>query len=383
METNGWRRYNIPDIVAGRYEKPEIPQKQGMEIKGMVRRLILNKPVEKSKVVIFTWASGFYEETETNGDGHFSFKGIEYQDSMKFIIQALNRKGSDRVELFVDVDSFPKASALPLYSPTKAIQGENAKQLTDYLAKADKKYLIENGMRVINLPEVVVTARAKVREDYNFSFYMPRQSSEVMTSEQFEAFSPSRVSEILYHFPGIRLQEDESGRLKVIIERMSLRMTAPEYNFASLIIDDMKIDDYDIDNEVEPSNIERIGVLKGTQAMILGGTGSGGAVVITTKRGRFVTDHSPKFNIKMLNPLGYQKPAEFYSPRYDTQEEKNRWNPDMRTTIYWNPNVHILSSGEASFDFYTADASTTYTIVIEGITPEGSIIQKVQKISRK
>jgi len=383
MLTNGWRRYNIPDVAAGRFEKPGIPLKYGMEITGMVRRLILGTPVEKGKVAIFSWASGYYDETETNRNGRFVFKGIEYQDSMKFIIQALNKRGGDRVELFVDVDSFPKVSGMPAEIPTEINKKEDEKQLTNYITKVDKKYMIENGSRVIELPEVFVTARAKEREEYNFSFYMPKLSSDVMTSEQFENFQPTRVSEILYHFPGVRTQEDESGRMKAIVERMSLRMTGSAYNYASLIIDDMKIDDYDIDNEIDPSNIERIGVLRGSQAILLGSEGAGGAIVITTKKGNFMKNYNPRFNIKILNPLGYQKPVEFYSPRYDTKEQKSSWNPDMRTTIYWNPNIYVSPTGNASFDFYTADAPTTYTMVIEGLTTNGSIIYNVKKISRK
>jgi len=57
--------------------------------------------------------------------------------------------------------------------------------------------------------------------------------------------------------------------------------------------------------------LKGVGILKGGAASILGGEGSGGAVVITTKRGEFVKDNTPRFNIKILNPLGYQKPAEF------------------------------------------------------------------------
>jgi hypothetical protein len=383
MLTNGWRRYNIPGVATGRYEKPEIPSKYGMEITGMVRRLILGTPVEKGKVAIFSWQSGYYDETETKSDGRFIFREIEYQDSMKFIIQALNKKGGDRVELFIDVDSFPKVSGIPVDISIESNKREDAVQLTNFITKADKKIMIENATRDINLPEVFVTARAKQREDYNFSFYMPKVSSDVLTSEQFEYFQPTRVSEILYHFPGVRILEDESGRMKAIIERMSLRMTGPSYNFASLIVDDMKISDYDLDNEIDPANIERIGVLRGSQAILLGGEGSGGAIIITTKKGNFVKNYTPKFNIKILNPLGYQKPIEVYSPRYDTKEQKNRWNPDMRTTIYWNPNVFVSATGEASFDFYTADASTTYTMVIEGMTEDGSIIHNIKKISRK
>jgi hypothetical protein len=171
----------------------------------------------------------------------------------------------------------------------------------------------------------------------------------------------------------------------VLIDRMSSRMPTggDTYNYAVLIIDDMIFREYDIDAMVDPSNIERIGVLKGTQATILGGDGAGGAIVITTKKGYSGFSSSKKYNIRKISPLGFQKPVEFYSPRYDTPAQRNNWQPDLRTTIYWNPNVIVSPKGEAVFDFYTADDSATYTIIIEGITTEGNIIQGAGKITNR
>ena len=383
MLTNGWRRYNIPAIARRNFERPSKPAKYGMQISGNVRKLIPDKPADKGRVAVFCWASGYYDDTETKTDGSFCFNGIEYQDSLKFIVQALNKKGNARVELFLNTDSFPIVRGLPNFAGSSGVSAAEEKKLGTYLAKADVKLQIENGSRVINLPEVIVTAKAKESEDYNYSYYMPQTSSDVLTNDKLSQYHFSRLSEIMNQFPGVRTQEDENNKLKVIIERMSLRMTGQQYNFAALIIDDMRIDDYDLDTEIDPSDIERVGILKGGAASILGGEGSGGAVVITTKRGEFVKDNTPRFNIKILNPLGYQKPAEFYSPKYDTPEKKKVWNPDLRSTIYWNPSVNTETNGVASFDFYTADTPSIYTMVIEGITFEGAIIRSVKKISRR
>jgi len=40
----------------------------------------------------------------------------------------------------------------------------------------------------------------------------------------------------------------------------------------------------------------------------------------------------------------------------------------------------ISEEGEASFEFYTSDFKTTYSVVIEGITDDGKIIRQVEKI---
>ena len=101
MLTNGWRRYNIPDVLTGKYSHPKFPAKFGMEITGKVKSLMLGKPVVNGSVAAFSWEAGYFEELETDTAGCFAFKGIEFGDSTKFILQALNKKGSGGVELLV------------------------------------------------------------------------------------------------------------------------------------------------------------------------------------------------------------------------------------------------------------------------------------------
>jgi hypothetical protein len=384
MLTNGWRRYDIPDIVSGKYEVPSIPLKYGMEIRGRVRSPMLGKPVVNGLVAAFSWDAGYYNETATGADGRFLINGIEFPDSTAFVIQALDKKGSGGVELLIDADKFPGVSSLPHSgSPlTETTAGE--KKLSNYITKADTRYTIENGMRTVYIEEVVIKGKAPEKNDFRFSFYMPKMNSRIMTSEQIADYQPSSVSDILKYIPHVELVTDEFGMRKVRLGRTSYRLPGgPEYNYAALIIDDIIIHDYDIDNIIDPSDIERIGVLQGAQATLLGSDGAGGAIVITTKQGSGSVNDFPKYNIRKVTPLGYQRPAEFYSPRYDTPEKTDNMQADLRTTIYWNPKVTVSSPGEATFDFYTADSPATYTMIIEGITSDGAIIQYRDKIKRR
>jgi hypothetical protein len=73
-------------------------------------------------------------------------------------------------------------------------------------------------------------------------------------------------------------------------------------------------------------------------------------------------------------PLGYTTPAEFYSPKYDAPKSPDDDIPDLRTTIYWKPDVVVTKDSKTSVDFYTADTHTTYSVVTEGICPDGTLI---------
>ena len=63
-----------------------------------------------------------------------------------------------------------------------------------------------------------------------------------------------------------------------------------------------------------------------------------------------------------------------------SSELKNAWSPDFRTTIFWKPDLLVSEDGKASFEFYTSDFPTTYSVVIEGLSNDGKIIRQVEKI---
>ena len=48
--------------------------------------------------------------------------------------------------------------------------------------------------------------------------------------------------------------------------------------------------------------------------------------------------------------------------------------PDLRTTIYWKPDVITDDDGKATLDFYTSDNPATYTVIIEGVNIDGKLI---------
>ena len=72
------------------------------------------------------------------------------------------------------------------------------------------------------------------------------------------------------------------------------------------------------------------------------------------------------YNVSTTYPLGWQKPARFYSPKYDTPESKKSKAKDNRITLYWNPAVKLDENGEATISFYTSDSDSQYRIEVEG-----------------
>lgn len=81
-----------------------------------------------------------------------------------------------------------------------------------------------------------------------------------------------------------------------------------------------------------------------------------------------------------FQPLGYLRPVEFYSPKYETPEEVGSPTPDQRTTVYWNPGIQFSPAGEAVVEFYSADIPTTYRVEGEGVTTSGKLVHFTKDI---
>jgi len=84
-----------------------------------------------------------------------------------------------------------------------------------------------------------------------------------------------------------------------------------------------------------------------------------------------------------ISVMGFYKARDFYSPKYDNPAALNSKQRDLRSTIYWNPEIQTDKDGNASFDYYNADGTGTYKVTIEGIDKDGNIGRQVYRYEVK
>ncbi|KAA6314593.1 TonB-dependent receptor SusC, partial [termite gut metagenome] len=190
----------------------------------------------------------------------------------------------------------------------------------------------------------------------------------LITAEEIEKRRPHNLLSLLATIGGVVVSGD----------KVSIRNNGEPL----ILVDDVQVEN-DYLSMFEIDDLDEIEIVKdGAQSVIFGSRGANGVIMITTKQGfDQALRKMERFNIKPIMPFGYQSPKEFYSPVYETPEEMSNNVPDLRTTIYWNPNVKIVD-GKATTNFYTADDSTTYSVIIEGITDDGKLIYAKETIAR-
>jgi len=147
---------------------------------------------------------------------------------------------------------------------------------------------------------------------------------------------------------------------------------------AMKIMVDGMIMDAETLNTLPPEIIESVEVLKSVGfTSIYGQDGYNGLLLINTKKGNY-TGSALNANIVSFVPKGYYKAREFYSPQYD-DPKTNTQIADLRSTIYWNPNIATDKDGKASFEYFNADTKGTYRIVVEGIDSNGQLGRQIYR----
>ena len=351
MLTQGWRRFNTADVIKGNFKKPAYYMEEGQALSGKVLNLF-NAPSKKCDIIMISPYKNIIKLAKTDSLGKYLIDGIEFPDSTVFVLKAKKPKSLTDVEIVPDEDEFPEPEVY-IPSPLKA-NVEKAEE--EYFKMSKEKYFYEGGMRVINLNEVTVKAEKKKANDDEY--YSGMADNEI-TSEQLEKFPSTSIINLLYTIPGIQISGD----------RISIRGATGNPMF---LVDDIEIQDMEEISYLTSNDVESIQIFKGANAAIFGSRGGNGVIAIKLKEGVDLKTPTP-ISLAHVTPLGYQKPAEFYVPKYEVDSVYKSSNPDLRTTIYWNPNISCDSTGIFHVKFYTADKAFNYSVVVEGLTKAGEI----------
>ena len=369
MMTQGWRRYHAAEWAQGHFTTPLFPLEPVSGISGIVQGLSTGKPQDEVEVNVIALSYGYYDVTQTNQEGRFFLPINEWPDSTRFLVSVKPSRGLINMDLILDKETFPDRT-LSAFPPAGIEQSHFSLYTNKVLQFVD-----ESGIHVTTLDAAVVTAQQK--QHIKSAFYS--FSDDMITEEQLDLFPPFDMASLLQRFPG--LQVIRGSDLSII----GVRLGGRQEGVPVLLIDDMPMN-FETINYILPNDIVQIDLLRGSRLVaFLGGVLSApGIIAIHTKRTNNIKlSDFPLFHIKTISPLGYQQPVEFYAPKYETELERKSATPDLRTTIHWQPVVQIDTDGFASFEFYTADDPASYTVIIEGIADDGTIIWKESKIGEK
>ncbi|MGY3214839.1 hypothetical protein [Mucilaginibacter sp. HD30] len=430
MLTQGWVGYDWKEAF-----QPKLPFAFKFEKEFTVSGRVVNvfgKPIEKSNVVLFATKPLTIKDTMTDNTGRFVFKDLFPVDTAIFKLQARNKKGKE-INIGIEMDLLK----LPTFSPVQAVNPwylnlDSIALNNSRLKTAESKALSEYKGEGMALNEVNIKAKKVVKESKNLNG--AGEADVVIDEEELKKADKITLAELLRQkFPGFGvagftppkreypespmrandiardlalLSPPEKGRAaQAIIAnqhkpwRQSYTLRSQEVHF---IIDGTDVDRFYDEMMETPGDTKRYNYIKsylefftaeditGIELMInnkftaaysasfetnkerMGRSNAFAYFEITTraKKGPFMQVTPGTY---LLRTLPFALAKQFYSPKYTVKNKTAGVGTDIRSTIFWEPNVVTDKYGKATVTFYSADKAATYTLLLEGTDMDGRL----------
>ena len=362
MLTHGYRRFEWKQVLNNNDQPLAYQPEKSLEITGQAKNLI-GASLAKANVSLLPTQSKQLFSTKADDKGYFAFHDMTFWDSTKFVLQATNAKGkmytkltynSDKTVPIIPVNESVNTTIAPAYLANNERQQEELSKLGRGKGKMLKEVKIKG---------------FKPDDQYETqSFAGAGHADQVLHSKDI-GYGPS-LSQILdgkLHGIGFASGTPYVRGMGAYLRPMLIVIDGVQLSQSS---DGGKsMNGVDI---INPTDVETVEVLKYASASIYGMQGGNGVLVITTKKGHSTTAADvASVGVLPITVQGYQKVCEFYSPKYESGITNN--HPDLRSTIYWEPELTTDKEGNTSFDFYNADGTGNYRVVVEGIDEKGNL----------
>lgn len=367
LMTQGWKRYDVPKVLHGIYSEPVYPLEVGQEISGEVRRLILRSPREGVNVNILSPTEGFSAVASTDENGRFHFNGFNHPEGTNYAVQAYTKDGDKILNFEVFDQKFPYTGFV----------GPDREYVAKDKSGPDNDALVINAnpsMREILLDEITVVGRKK--EKYSDVYEL--LASDTYDTDYIKDNGITSLSEIILKIPGISEREGylyfRNGLVNFMVNGV-IELSGYGSNELTTKL-------YEIEMMYNIDMIKRVDFLPPNMALVFGSRATpGGLIVLTLKNVEEMKMSKNPLHLQIYSPLGYQKPLEIYTPKYTVNNNFSNGS-DLRTTIFWKPDLRFDDSGKAIVEFYTSDmVDTRYSVNVEGLTDDGNIIKGNCKIA--
>lgn len=182
---------------------------------------------------------------------------------------------------------------------------------------------------------------------------------------------------IKYRVPGLELRKNTTFGKWQYQSSEDMKTVIPVFVPTLIFLNETQLNPEE-DNPFDFIVLSDVAYVKYLPGIVLGSntTSTSGAIYIYTKKGNEKTPATK--GIPNIYITGYNPVKEFASPDYTNKETIKK--TDLRTTIYWNPNIVLDKSvNKIKLHFFNNDISKKIVLKIEGVNAVGKLIY-VEKI---
>jgi hypothetical protein len=335
-----------------------------------------NKTTSGSRISvgIFGSTGTFFTTLPVDSTGRFNLTDLDITGEARLIVSGIDQKERMNGLLILDSLKYNPAKVSDSLSFVSIITENKESILKSYYTinkETLKKYRLSDTIRIgeVNIiSERHKDPQTEKVEKSRIKYGMPE--GELKISEQLESYRS--VPELISgRFPGVEVLKGGIIRIRGAFSLQKDTGPDDESGTLPLILIDGEPVPYEEMNMIPVNFIERIDVLKSVGATsIFGMRAASGVINLITKTGGSPGINKPVDYSTNIRFSGYYSPRIFYSPQH-LQDANSDLNPDLRSTIYWEPNIIIEGTGERIIKFYNADNTSKVSIIAEGITRNG------------
>ena len=377
MLTHGWRRYDLNDLLVAKKAKVKYVPEEAQSITGHI--LGLTGKARNPSVMIFRNKKEYLGVYPLNKSDRFSITGIDSPDTTRYLLQALNKDGSSaRVRIKVDPVVYPLT---PVIRREKYSNRTFSSISEEYLLHAKKNYYDDGGMRIIDIDEVVITAKRITNYEYTpmLNHFNTIGGDMTRFGSIFDVLQLFRKLEVVGNSVHLR---SNKGVVWMNEEENLIDIGANDDDVER--VPNVWVNDQEMDADAldayPMTEIISVSYLDKDESLGAGLSGEYGNIILQVRdinaRQQFLINSMAQVTVP-----GYARPMEFYAPDYSVAQNSSK--RDNRTTIAWKPLIKTNSLGDASMSFYSADRKSDYRVIVEGITKEGELLYKEMIIPAK
>lgn len=365
LRTQGWRDFKW------KYDTTYFPQENGFTVSGRLRKDNKNKPIVDSRVSIgiFGNKSALMRTIPVDSLGRFKLTGIEITGDATLIATGIGKKDHPEGLLTLDSVTYNPAKLTDSLFRVSVIPENDQSKLKSYYKINEsirKKYKLSD---TISIGEVHIISE-KHKDPQTIKIESSRlkygtPDAELIITDHMEGYT--NLAELMKgKFAGVEVVF-KGGKYYIYFRGLSTINGDPN---PLLLIDGNPVS-FDELPDIPISQIERIDVLKiVASTTIYGLRGGCGVINLITKAGGVPDVYKPVDYSAKLKISGYSASRIFYSPQH-LQGSNSDLNPDLRSTLYWNPDINLESTNEVILNYYNGDNSSLVRIITEGITTTG------------
>jgi hypothetical protein len=369
MLTHGWRKYNWSNDTTALTDT--IPNHRFLSINGKINDIKSNRLIAGSYATIIVEtpdSSRVMMPLTIDKNGRFFRDGLIYYGDAKLYFKFTDKKlAAGKPKISIDnglVNNFIYPFVKP--APDTSIAADAAplqlsKRVQDYILQLKNT----RQLKEVQIKSIGISQEKKIDKVYTAGVFKDGISTNILVGNDPRATNYGSLFQYLQgKIPGIVIRDPLGDVPSITWRNDPVAFFLNNFSSSAADIRNTPMMDVDYVKIYDPSMGGAFGAY-------------GGVISVYTKRGKgFSFDDK---NNKMLPLPGYTPVKEFFSPDYATAATAVA-KPDLRTTLYWNPNIILDNENhEYLIKFYNNDVTRRFKIVLEGMNFDGKLVH-IEKV---